>query len=240
MCVLLPPIQIGCSPCPTAQLPCSPCPTTTSHPAGARASDKGFTPSAALVKAVLLGGAASITGFEADTGLPVDPTPSFRQGFGRVFLGELEWLGSGWHARCMHRWCEQAQRRPGRQGHSAGVPTSKRSARRQDTHRLPEQHLIFSTLDIYLRRQLGVPGQHAWKPPAVSGGPHAHQAGWVLLGWVALLHQLPARRASGPVPAAGRLGSGGVLPNWPFLPPHGLLQMRATSTACAPTAAPSL
>ncbi len=65
-------------------------------PAGTRASDKGFTPSAALVKAVLLGGAASITGFEADTGLPVDPTPSFRQGFGRVFLGEQAWLGL-WH-----------------------------------------------------------------------------------------------------------------------------------------------
>jgi hypothetical protein len=35
----------------------------------------------------MLGGAAAITGFEADTGLPVDWPPSFRQGFGRVFLG---------------------------------------------------------------------------------------------------------------------------------------------------------
>jgi subtilisin family serine protease len=68
------------------------------YPSGTRASDKGFTPSAALVKAVLLGGAASITGFEADTGLPVDPTPSFRQGFGRVFLGET-WALSG--LRCV-------------------------------------------------------------------------------------------------------------------------------------------
>ena len=50
------------------------------------------TPSGALLKAVMLGGAASITGFEADSGLPVDPTPSFRQGFGRVFLGNSLYL----------------------------------------------------------------------------------------------------------------------------------------------------
>ncbi len=43
-------------------------------------------PSAALVKAMLLGGATALTGFEADTGLPIDPAPSTRQGFGRVLL----------------------------------------------------------------------------------------------------------------------------------------------------------
>lgn len=86
------PAGLGCQPvqCSIFEPWRPPTPPIRPHPppAGARASDQGFTPSAALVKAVLLGGAASITGFEADTGLPVDPTPSFRQGFGRVFLGE--------------------------------------------------------------------------------------------------------------------------------------------------------
>lgn len=38
-------------------------------------------------------GASSIQGVEADTGLPIDPPPSFRQGFGRVNLGEREVCG---------------------------------------------------------------------------------------------------------------------------------------------------
>ena len=37
-------------------------------------------------QAMLLGGASALTGFEADTGLPLDPPPSTRQGFGRVLL----------------------------------------------------------------------------------------------------------------------------------------------------------
>lgn len=80
-------------------------------PAGAANPDDSITPSGALIKAVMLGGAATITGFEADTGLPLDPPPSFRQGFGRVFTGEQRrerrapvlrvcWAcSSAWHAR---------------------------------------------------------------------------------------------------------------------------------------------
>lgn len=52
-------------------------------------------PSGALLKAVLLGGAATVQGYEADTGLPVDPPPSFRQGFGRVWLGAPRAAGAG-------------------------------------------------------------------------------------------------------------------------------------------------
>lgn len=70
------------TPVPASLLPARPA-TGVANPADA------FTPSGALLKAVLLGGAASIAGFEADTGLPIDPPPSFRQGFGRVQLGAL-------------------------------------------------------------------------------------------------------------------------------------------------------
>lgn len=57
------------------------------YPGGSANSGAGFAPSGALVKAVLLGGAAGLEGFESDTGLPLAPPPSFRQGFGRLHLG---------------------------------------------------------------------------------------------------------------------------------------------------------
>ena len=57
------------------------------YPTGTPVPENGFMPTSSLVKAVLMGGAKPITGYEADTGLPVDPAPSFRQGYGRVFLG---------------------------------------------------------------------------------------------------------------------------------------------------------
>ena len=57
------------------------------YPSGAANPADTRKPSSALIKAVLVGGAASLQGYEADTGLPIDPPPSFRQGFGRVFLG---------------------------------------------------------------------------------------------------------------------------------------------------------
>ena len=57
------------------------------YPSGVANAADAFTPSAALLKAVLVAGASSLQGFEADTGLPIDPPPSFRQGFGRVDLG---------------------------------------------------------------------------------------------------------------------------------------------------------
>lgn len=57
------------------------------YPGGSAKSGAGFAPSGALVKAVLLGGASGLAGFESDTGLPLAPPPSFRQGFGRLHLG---------------------------------------------------------------------------------------------------------------------------------------------------------
>ena len=56
------------------------------YPGGSAAAANQYAPSGALLKAVLLGGAAGMDGFESDTGLPLAPPPSFRQGFGRVDL----------------------------------------------------------------------------------------------------------------------------------------------------------
>jgi hypothetical protein len=61
-------------------------------PSGVANPADSFDPTSALVKAVMIGGAAQLDGYEADTGLPIDPTPSFRQGFGRVFLGNSLFL----------------------------------------------------------------------------------------------------------------------------------------------------
>lgn len=62
------------------------------YPSGAANPTDGFEPTSALIKAVMVAGASSLQGYEADTGLPIDPTPSFRQGFGRVFLGQSLFL----------------------------------------------------------------------------------------------------------------------------------------------------
>ena len=56
------------------------------YPGGSAAPADQYAPSGAAVKAVLLGGAAGMDGFESDTGLPLAPPPSFRQGFGRLDL----------------------------------------------------------------------------------------------------------------------------------------------------------
>lgn len=56
-------------------------------PSGAANPADAFVPSAALLRALLAGGAVAIDGVEANTGLPVDPPPSSRQGFGRLHLG---------------------------------------------------------------------------------------------------------------------------------------------------------
>ena len=56
------------------------------YPGGSSAPANQYAPSGAAVKAVLLGGAAGMDGFESDTGLPLAPPPSFRQGFGRLNL----------------------------------------------------------------------------------------------------------------------------------------------------------
>lgn len=58
------------------------------YPSGAPVDGNGFKPSGALVKAVLIGGASGLLGFDPDTGLPLAPPPSYRQGFGRVQLSQ--------------------------------------------------------------------------------------------------------------------------------------------------------
>jgi len=58
-------------------------------------SEIGSTPTGALIKAVIINGAAELQGF-AQSGLPLEPAPSFRQGWGRVELDtSLPLPGSG-------------------------------------------------------------------------------------------------------------------------------------------------
>ncbi|GIL86597.1 hypothetical protein Vretimale_11512 [Volvox reticuliferus] len=56
------------------------------YPDGVRNPAKGFQPSGPLIKAVLLGGADHMTGVVADSGMPLEDAPSYRQGFGRLSL----------------------------------------------------------------------------------------------------------------------------------------------------------
>ncbi|GLI67662.1 hypothetical protein VaNZ11_011914 [Volvox africanus] len=56
------------------------------YPDGVQNPGKGFQPSGPLIKAVLLGGADHLTGVVADTGMPLEDAPSYRQGFGRLSL----------------------------------------------------------------------------------------------------------------------------------------------------------
>lgn len=133
----------------------------------------------------MLGGAATITGFEADTGLPLDPPPSFRQGFGRVYLGEGRWwrawtisdlwiVGTSfarWGCRSARRSCVHAHALH-RQRAGCYVSTS----------------LAATSLDpcmpkLVMRvrpapppcRQLGVPGQPGGVAPGAAAGRRAHQ-----------------------------------------------------------------
>jgi hypothetical protein len=57
------------------------------YPSGARRPEDAFAPSGALVKATLINGAVAMTGY-TDAGLPLEPPPSVRQGFGRLHLGQ--------------------------------------------------------------------------------------------------------------------------------------------------------
>ena len=56
------------------------------YPTGTRRESDGFSPSAALMKAVLINGAQPMNGF-TEAGLPLEPPPSVRQGHGRVHVG---------------------------------------------------------------------------------------------------------------------------------------------------------
>ncbi|KAK9815878.1 hypothetical protein WJX72_011193 [[Myrmecia] bisecta] len=69
------------------------------YPTGVKSDANKFSPSGPLLKATLIGGAQGLAGFESDTGLPLAPPPSFRQGFGRVQLSRalpLKGNSLGW------------------------------------------------------------------------------------------------------------------------------------------------
>ena len=69
------------------------------HPSGAANCHDGFEPSAALLRAVVINGARTMTGFEqryeyknggyhAWYAQPIEPAPSPRQGWGRIDLAK--------------------------------------------------------------------------------------------------------------------------------------------------------
>jgi hypothetical protein len=55
------------------------------YPKGIQNVQNAFQPSGALLKAVMINGARPMTGFNSD-GIPLDPPPSCRQGWGRINL----------------------------------------------------------------------------------------------------------------------------------------------------------
>lgn len=62
------------------------------YPTGTADRNHSSTPSGALVKAVIIAGAAQMSGTTPSdnphlNGVPLEPPPSIRQGFGRVNLG---------------------------------------------------------------------------------------------------------------------------------------------------------
>eukprot|EP00210_Caulerpa_lentillifera_P000241 g234.t1 len=93
------------------------------YPTGQKNINDAYIPSAALMKATLLGGAFSMDGY-TEAGLPLDPPPSTRQGFGRVHLessiplqGSEKWK-EGWRIQVVdgadlatgqsHKYCVRA------------------------------------------------------------------------------------------------------------------------------------
>jgi subtilisin family serine protease len=69
------------------------------YPAGSKGAGVAYAnPSGYLLKAVLLGGASAMQGL-SEARLPLEPAPSFRQGFGRVNLTRALALGGGNGAR---------------------------------------------------------------------------------------------------------------------------------------------
>lgn len=77
------------------------------YPTGARNTSDGFEPSASLVKAVLVGGAAAMKGITISNGVPLAPPPNGFQGFGRVDLSRSlplkEAKAGGWHMKAWDR-----------------------------------------------------------------------------------------------------------------------------------------
>ena len=66
------------------------------YPTGQKNAAHAFKPSGPLIKAALLGGASNMLG-NSEAGLPLEPAPSFKQGFGRVNLTRaIPLASSGW------------------------------------------------------------------------------------------------------------------------------------------------
>jgi hypothetical protein len=77
------------------------------YPSGARQAADRVVPSAALIKAALLNGAHPLEGIDDTTGNPVDPIPSFNQGWGRVLLDSvLYFQGDPVRTRVWDKWNE--------------------------------------------------------------------------------------------------------------------------------------
>ena len=78
------------------------------YPSGKKNPNNAHQPSAALIKATLLGGAFPMNGY-TEAGLPLEPPPSPRQGYGRVYLetsipvaGSQKWK-EGWRLQVIDR-----------------------------------------------------------------------------------------------------------------------------------------
>jgi hypothetical protein len=75
------------------------------YPSGAASAGDRWVPSVALVKASLLGSTRSLLGTDPATSLPVDPIPSFNQGWGRPLLDDVLFFpGDPLRTRVWDRW----------------------------------------------------------------------------------------------------------------------------------------
>ncbi|KAI8475446.1 MAG: hypothetical protein J3K34DRAFT_49708 [Monoraphidium minutum] len=88
------------------------------YPSGGRDAGAAYTPSGVLLKAALVGGASNMVGY-TELSLPLEPAPSFRQGFGRLNLTSALPVGGiapgGWRMQIIdlaslsereaHRYC---------------------------------------------------------------------------------------------------------------------------------------
>ncbi len=102
------------APCVTS-LPLAPRLARSFYPSGASAPGASYPPSGALLKAVLLGGASNMVG-NTEASLPLEPAPSFRQGYGLVNLTRslpLAGNAGGWRMQVHHLGGGRGRRRGG-------------------------------------------------------------------------------------------------------------------------------
>lgn len=105
-------------------------------PSGRRNPADALLPSAALLRATLIGGTVGLAGFEAGSGLPVDLPPSFRQGFGRLLLGEVEG-----RRLAVQSWCMQL---------AVGLPGKPRCCPARSVLLLPAPSRLATDNSVYL------------------------------------------------------------------------------------------